>query len=226
MPHEKDEHIHKGELLKAGEREKAQEGGLLTTLAGSMRWSWVTRLLTRQTDDFRSMMEAENKLMDVAKDYRRKEDELRNIEKILNADRAERNARENEAKTRAANAERAYKERFQDNTISQKTKDHVVKRLDIEEERIESERLEAEIRRIENEKRLEELKKPPPEPAKKKTTRGRSEKQKLREDVLTRYENEIARIDAMKKSDKAKATLIKAAEAEKEKALEEIENMP
>jgi hypothetical protein len=23
MPHEKDEHIHKGELLKAGEREKA-----------------------------------------------------------------------------------------------------------------------------------------------------------------------------------------------------------
>jgi hypothetical protein len=76
MPHEKDEHIHKGELLKAGEREEAQEGGLLTTLAGSMRWSWVTRLLTRQTDDFRSMIEAENKLMDVPKDYRRKEDEF------------------------------------------------------------------------------------------------------------------------------------------------------
>jgi hypothetical protein len=225
MPHEKDEHIHKGELLKAGEREKAQEGGLLTTLAGSMRWSWVTRLLTRQTDDFRSMMEAENKLMDVAKDYRRKEDELRNIEKILNADRAERNARENEAKTRAANAERAYKERFQDNTISQKRKDHEIKRLDIEEERIENERVEEEIRRVKNEKQLEELRKPP-EPPKKKTTRGRSEKQKLREDVLTRYEKEIARIEASKKSAKAKADLKKAAEKEREDAMAKIENEP
>ena len=225
MPHEKDEHIHKGELLKAGEREKAQEGGLLTTLAGSMRWSWVTRLLTRQTDDFRSMMEAENKLMDVAKDYRRKEDELRNIEKTLNADRAERNARENEAKTRAANAERAYKERFQDNTISQKRKDHEIKRLDIEEERIENERVEEEIRRVKNEKQLEVLRKPP-EPPKKKTTRGRSEKQKLREDVLTRYEKEIARIEASKKSAKAKADLKKAAEKEREDAMAKIENEP
>ena len=171
MPREKDEHIHTGELLKAGECEKASQGGLLTTLAGSMRWSWVSRLLTRRTDDFRSTMEAENKLMDVAKDYLRKEDDLRNIGKILSADRSEREERDVVAKLRLANAERAYKERFQDNTISQKTKDHVVKRLDIEEERIESERLEAQIRRQENERRPAELLKNPPEPPKKKTTR-------------------------------------------------------
>lgn len=135
MPHEKDEHTHTGELLKAGERKTSSEGGLLTTLASSMRWSWVSRLWARRTDDFRSMLEAENKLMDVAKDYLRKEDDLRNIGKILSADRSERDARDFEAKSRLANAERAYKERFQDNTISQKTKDHVVKRLDPESHR-------------------------------------------------------------------------------------------
>jgi hypothetical protein len=225
MPHEKDENVHTGEIIKAGEREKPSQGGLLTTLAGSMRWSWVTRLLAKRTDDFRSMMEAENKLMDVTKDYLRKEDDLRNMGKILSADRAETNARENEAKTRAANAERAYKERFQDNTISQKRKDHEIKRLDIEEERIENERVEEEIRRVENEKRLEELRKPP-EPPKKTTTRGRSPKQKQREEVLTKYEKEMALIEAMKKTDRAKGALRKAAEAEKEKEMAEIENMP
>jgi hypothetical protein len=225
MPREKDERIHTGELLKPGEREKSSQGGLLTTLASSMRWSWVSRLWARRTDDFRSMLEAENKLTDVTKDYLRKEDELRNIEKILNADRAERNARENEAKTQAANAERAYKERFQDNTISQKRKDHEIKRLDIEEERIENERVEEEIRRVKNEKQLEELRKPP-EPPKKKTTRGRSEKQKLRAAVVKRYETEITRIEGMKATAKAKATLIKAAEAEKEAELEKIEKEP
>jgi hypothetical protein len=171
-------------------------------------------------------MEAENKLMDVAKDYLRKEDDLRNIGKILSADRSEREERDVVAKLRLANAERAYKERFQDNTISQKTKDHVVKRLDIEEERIESERLEAQIRRQENERRLVELlQKPRPEQPKKKTTRGRSEKQKRREDVLTRYEKEIARIEGMKVTTKVKATLTKAAEAEREEGLEKIEKM-
>jgi hypothetical protein len=74
-------------------------------------------------------------------------------------------------------------------------------------------------------KAVDKLEKPEPEP-KKKPARGRTEKQKKREEVVTRYEKEIARIDAMKKSDKAKATLRKAAEAEKEKALEEIEKMP
>jgi hypothetical protein len=76
-------------------------------------------------------------------------------------------------------------------------------------------------------KEIKELKKPPaPEPPKTKTTRGRSPKQKRREEVLTKYDNEMARIDRMKKSDKAKATLRKAAEAEKEKEMAEIENMP
>jgi len=226
MPREKDEQIHTGELLKAGECEKASQGGLLTTLAGSMRWSWVSRLLTRRTDDFRSMMEAENKLMDVAKDYLRKEDDLRNIGKILSADRSEREERDVVAKLRLANVERAYKERFQDNTISQKRKDQEVKRLDIEEERIESERLEAQIRRQENERRLVELlQKPPREQPKKKTTRGRSEKQKLREKAQKRYESEITRIEGLKATAKAKAVLTKSAAVELEEEMEKIEKM-
>jgi hypothetical protein len=104
MPREKDEHVHKGELLKAGERDTSPQGGLLATLAGSMRWSWVSRLWTKRTDDFRSMLEAENKLMDVAKDYLRKEDDLRNIGKTLNTDREERDARNFEARSRRATA--------------------------------------------------------------------------------------------------------------------------
>jgi hypothetical protein len=75
------------------------------------------------------------------------------------------------------------------------------------------------------EKAVKKFEKPEQEP-KKKTTRGRSEKQKEREEVLTKYEREMARIEAMKKTDRAKATLRKAAEAEKEKELAEIGKMP
>jgi hypothetical protein len=101
-------------------------------------------------------------------------------------------------------------------------------------EELKRQQREQRIQRMEQEKRevllvkeLEELKKPPdPEPPKKKTTRGRTEKQKKQEEVLNRYDKAMARIDAMKKSDKTKATLRKAAEAEREKKMAEIENEP
>jgi hypothetical protein len=79
------------------------------------------------------------------------------------------------------------------------------------------EEIEQKTRKAKAKKDFEDFTKPPPpppEPPKKKTTRGRSAKQKAREEVLTKYEKEMARIDAMKKTDKAKATLRKAAEAE------------
>jgi hypothetical protein len=67
---------------------------------------------------------------------------------------------------------------------------------------------------------------PPPEPAKKTTSRARSEKQKLRERAYTRRDKEIEKIEAMKKaSPKAKADLKKAAENELEEELERIEKM-
>jgi hypothetical protein len=100
-----------------------------------------------------------------------------------------------------------------------------VKRLEIEEEHIESERLEAEIRRLENEKRLRELKNAP-EPAKKTTSRARSDKQKLRAHAYTRRDNEISKIEAMKNaSPRTKADLKKAAENELERELERIEKL-
>jgi plasmid maintenance system killer protein len=74
-------------------------------------------------------------------------------------------------------------------------------------------------------KAVKKFEKPEPEP-KKKTTRGRSPKQKRREEVLKEHEREIGRIEAMKGAAKAKATLTKAAEAEKEVELEKIEKMP
>jgi hypothetical protein len=101
-------------------------------------------------------------------------------------------------------------------------------------EELKRQQREQRIQRMEQEKRevllakeLEALKIPPPAPdPAKKTTRGRSPKQKRREEAITKYEREIARIEASKKTEKAKATLQKAAEAEKEEAMAEVDNMP
>jgi len=73
---------------------------------------------------------------------------------------------------------------------------------------------------------LEELKKPPPapEPPKKPTTRG--QKQKLREKEQKYYEKEIARIEAMDTTAKAKAALKKTAAVGLEEEMERIEKMP
>jgi sugar-specific transcriptional regulator TrmB len=83
-------------------------------------------------------------------------------------------------------------------------------------------------RKAQLKKELEELTKAPPEPEppKKPTTRGRSPKQKRREDALKRYEKEITRIEGMKATAKVKATLTKAATNELEEELEKIEKMP
>lgn len=92
------------------------------------------------------------------------------------------------------------------------------------------EEIEQKTRKAKAKKDLEELTKPvapPPEPAKKATSRARSEKQKRRADAYKRYEKEIARIEAEEKlSADAKRDLKNAARSELEKELEKIEKMP
>ncbi len=79
-------------------------------------------------------------------------------------------------------------------------------------------------------KEIDEIAKPPPPPEqepKKKTTRGRSAKQKARDDAQKKYESEIARIEKDKKlSAEAKEDLKKSAAKDREVELEKIDKMP
>jgi hypothetical protein len=75
------------------------------------------------------------------------------------------------------------------------------------------------------EKAVKKFEKPEPEP-KKKTTRGRTERQKLREEAHKHYESEIKRIEKRKVSAETKAELKKNAKNDLEEELQRIENMP
>jgi hypothetical protein len=92
------------------------------------------------------------------------------------------------------------------------------------------EEIEQKTRKARAKKEFEEFTKPvappPSEPAKK-TTRGRSPKQKARDDAQKRYERESARIEKDKKlSAEAKADLKKSAAKDREVELEKVDKMP
>jgi hypothetical protein len=73
---------------------------------------------------------------------------------------------------------------------------------------------------------VKKLEKPEPEPAQK-TARGRSPRQKARDDAQKKYEKEIARIEKDKKlSAEAKEDLKKSAAKDREVELEKIDKMP
>jgi hypothetical protein len=190
------------------------------------RWPFRNRGYAESLKTAREVIEEQTRLEETIVGHGKTRGKLNDLETILAQDRLQRKREllEEQRRLSAVLNETMLEGEMQDDKNELKMEE--VKRQQ-KEQRIQ--RMEQEKRELLLVKELEELRKPPPAPEpppKKKMTRGRTEKQKLREDVITRYEKEIARIDAMKKSDKAKATLKKAAEAEKEKEMAEIENMP
>jgi hypothetical protein len=230
MTDDNDRNVRQGELLPGGRKELVTEAKPSTfrqLFSFTFKWAWVNHLRERGLRSFTNVIRAENELMDAMREHDRKADELRGIATILETDRAERKALEFEAKKRLADAERAYRERYQDNTIAQKQKDHHIKRLDIEDQKIERERLEEEKRRLEVEKQIDELLAPPePPPKVRKTARGRSEKQKRIERARKRYDRELERIEAMAASPETKTALRQAANIEYEEEVERIVHTP
>ncbi|MGH8656231.1 MAG: hypothetical protein ACREUI_03215 [Burkholderiales bacterium] len=227
MPKQDDPKIHTGELLrvkKGSLPDSPKRQSFLESLFDSRRWLWMSRLWTKQADALRGLVEAETKLGEAYKERWRKIEDLKDIDTTLDTDRETRKAGEFEARMRRVAAERAYRERFQDKTISTKRKDHEIRRLDDEEE---TAKQKAEIRRLENEKRLRALKadlepKESEQPKKKRaasTTELFREKERIDKEVAKRE----AVIDASKASKEKKASDKKILERWREEQCERIE---
>jgi hypothetical protein len=224
-----------GEVMTAEERQAEEKRIAIReqnrmSIAGAIfsrlsRLPFVNVWLHKKVETSRKVIKEEKGLFDDLYDHEKSFRRLENIDTYLREDDAQ-------AEAKALAAERALAGETR-KAAARKTDDEIFadeKAFEAEKSRMKKE---YELRKIEAnykiemhaiDKAVEKLGRPP-EPPKKKA-RGRSEKQRLREEVVTRYEREIARIDAMRKTAKAKETLKKAAEREKEEELQKIENMP
>jgi hypothetical protein len=190
------------------------------------RLPFVNIWLRKKVETSREVIREEAGLFKDLRDHEESFNALLNIDNILREDDAQFETNALAAERRLAEEQRRTAARETDDEIFRNEKEAELAKSSMKK-KYELRVLEAnyKIQLDPLEKAVKKFEKPEPEP-KKKTTRGRTEKQKKREEVLNRYDKEMARIDAMKKSDKVKAALRKAAEAEKEKAMVEIENEP
>jgi hypothetical protein len=225
--------------VKTVEEQKAEEKRMAIreqnrmTIAGAIfsrlsRLPFVNVWLEKQVSTSRKVVREETGLFDDLVKHDESFNRLLNIDVLNRADDAKYEADAVAAENRLAAEKRIAEARETDDAIYRKNKEREEAEADMKN-KYDLQILEAnyKIQLDPLAKAVKKFEKPEPErEPKKKTTRGRSEKQKLREDVLTRYEKEIARIEASKKSAKAKADLKKAAEKEREDAMAKIENEP
>jgi hypothetical protein len=91
----------------------------------------------------------------------------------------------------------------------------------MQQEEQEIQRMDQQKRKLKVKRELEDLQKPPPEPA------AQPNKRKLREDAYKHFDKEVKRVDAMKKATAERKTDLKnAARSDLEKELERIDRMP
>jgi hypothetical protein len=207
--------------LTVGTGEQRTVDWLLSRLS---RWPFNNRLYAKSLKAAKEVLEARKELGKTYIEHEEIRDDVRDLPTTI-AQRRLKRLRE------YFEEERRFTAVLNDSRVDLKVMDD---KNELQMEEIKRQQKEQQIQRMEQEKRelllakeLEELRKPPPEPLKKKTARGRSPKQKRREEVLTKYEKEIERIEALKKlTVKAKADLKKAAVEEKEEELQKIEDMP
>jgi hypothetical protein len=217
--------VVEGEVVRGGSV-PVQRRTLTRLVSRLSTFPFFNRMSKRAIDSATEVFEAQTRLGQALSENQRMGARLDDMPTIIADDSAARKrdfetreAERLEAAARRARAQAAYEERFTDKQISQQTKDQAVKLNKIAE-------VDLDIQLYNKMKEFESLQKPPPEPPKKKTTRGRSEKQKLREKAQKCYETEVARIEGMNATAKTKANLIKAEAQELEKKMEEIEKMP
>lgn len=184
-------------------------------------WPFRNRAFTQSIETATKVIEKQNELEETIIKHGRTRGRLNDLGITLAQDRLQRRREfiEERGKFSAALNDSMLDGEFMKRRNKMKKED-----LTIEE-------IEQKTRKAKAQKEFEEFTKPvapplEPEP-KKKTTRGRSPKMKARDDAQKRYENEVARIDAMKRrTAEAKVDLKKAAAKELEIELEKIDKMP
>jgi hypothetical protein len=224
----KDPEAKSGELIRGGAslplvRPTGQQRTLYRLFARLSTFPFFNKKYVESLKTAKEVVDAKSELGEAIGKHAEIRDRLKDFGTVLERGREERSRQLYEEKERRRAAENIFKHEEQMQDDKDELKIEEIKRQQKEQQ---IQRMEQEKRELLLAKELEELRKPPPEPPKKKMTRGRSPKQKLRESVLKRYEKETARIGAMEATAKLKATLTKAAEAEKEEELEKIEKMP
>jgi flagellar biosynthesis GTPase FlhF len=226
----KSERVIEGELLRGSAPGYASPvRRTLTRLVSRLSTlPFFNRMSRRAIDSATEVIEAQTKLGGALSANQLMADRLDDMPTIIAEARAARKrdletreAERLEQAARHAKAQAAYEERFIDKRISQQAKDRTVKSNKLAE-------IDLDIQLYNKQNEFEDLHKPPPEQEpKKRATRGRSTKQKARDDAQKSYERETARIEAMKRrTADAKADLKKAAAKELEVELETIDKMP
>jgi hypothetical protein len=219
------------EEQKAEEKRIAVKEQNRMTIAGSIfsrlsRIPFVNIWLRKKVETSREVVREEAELFRDLRDHEESFNTLLNIDNILREDDAQFEANALAAERRLAEEQRKATARETDDRIFQKQKEYEETEINMKTD-YEIRKLAAKYK-IELdplEKAAEKLDKPP-EPAKKKTTRGPSAKQKEREDAHKRFERAIARIEKLKMGAKAKAELKEGAKNDLEEDLQDIGKEP
>jgi hypothetical protein len=195
-----------------------QEGTLYRLFRRFSTFPFFNRRYVESLKSAKEVIDAKSDLGEAIGRHQEIRGQLKDLGTTLERGREERSRQLFEEKERRRAAENIFK--FEEKMQDTKNK--------LEREEIKKREMEQQKRKLQLAKELNELKKPPsePEPPKKKTTRGRSEKQKHIADAHKSYEKEIERIEKMKVTAKTKTDLKTTAANELEKEIQKIENEP
>lgn len=183
-------------------------------------WPFRNRAFAESLDTATKVIEKQNELEETIIKHGRTRGRLNDLEITLAQDRLQRRREFTEEQGKFSAA-------LNNSMLDGELMD---RRNKIKKEDLTIEEIEQKTRKAKAKKEFEDFTKPvapPPSEPKKKTTRGRSPKQKDRDDAQKRYEKEIARIEAMRgRTAEAKEDLKKSAAKDREVELEKIDKMP
>jgi hypothetical protein len=186
-------------------------------------WPFRNKAYVRSLETAREVEENQNKLENAIIDHGRTRGRLNDLEITLAQDRLERRRLFTEEQRRSSTA---LNDSMLDGELVEQKNKLKKGEVKMQEEEQWIQRMEQQTRKIKAKRELEEVKKPQPPPAPP-APRDRSEKRKLREEAREHFDNEIRRIDKMKKAmAQRKADLKQEATNDLERELQKIENMP
>jgi hypothetical protein len=202
-----------------------QQRTLARLLSMLSTWPLRNRAYVEKLKTAKEVYEARHELAEAIEKHGDIRERLKDFGTTRDRGREERRRLLYEEKERRRAAENIFHHEVKMQDENNRQKEEEIKRQQ-EEQKIQ--RMEQEERELLLARELEELRKPPPEPEPaKNTTRGRSPKQKARDDAEKQYEQEVARIEKDRKlSAQAKQDLTKSAAKDREVELETIDKMP
>jgi hypothetical protein len=181
-------------------------------------WPFRNKAFARSLETAQEVMEKQTKLEETIVGHGKTRGKLLDLETILTQDHLQRRRELLEEQRRLSVV---VNETMLDGEMMEQKNKMQMEELKRQEREQRLERMEQEKREMLLVKELEELRKPPPEPA------AQPDKRKLREEAYKHFDKEVIRIDKMKNVTAERKTDLKnAARSDLEKELEKIDRMP